>query len=141
MRSLMSKHRSFWQKLSKNSTSIAPKRNFDFIWFNPYFIIVRPPWILDTCVTSNKKYLARAVKGGDLRSSADSAWVRIPQILLFNMHNIILSDIYHFFSFNECAACSRTKSSISILSVFSRISIASSNSSIRYILAMLLRII
>ena len=32
---------------------------------------------------NNNKYLARAVKGGDLRSSADSAWVRIPQILLF----------------------------------------------------------
>ena len=29
------------------------------------------------------KYLARAVKGDDLRSPACSAWVRIPQILFF----------------------------------------------------------
>ena len=29
------------------------------------------------------KYHARAVKGGDLRSSACSAWVRIPLVLFF----------------------------------------------------------
>ena len=29
------------------------------------------------------KYLARAVKGDDLRSPACSAWVRIPQVLYF----------------------------------------------------------
>ena len=30
---------------------------------------------------SLKEYHARAVKGGDLRSSADGAWVRIPLVL------------------------------------------------------------
>ena len=33
------------------------------------------------------KYLARAVKGDDLRSPACSAWVRIPQVLFLFLHN------------------------------------------------------
>ena len=40
-----------------------------------------------------RKYRARVVKGGDLRSSANSAWVRTPPILFF-----ILTFI-HIFSF------------------------------------------
>lgn len=39
------------------------------------------------------KYRARAVKGGDLRSSACSAWVRIPPILFFSNLSCLLLDL------------------------------------------------
>ena len=35
------------------------------------------------------KYLARAVKGDDLRSPACSAWVRIPQVLFLSNRSVI----------------------------------------------------
>ena len=40
-----------------------------------------------------RKYRARVVKGGDLRSSANSAWVRTPPILFF----ILTTHPYFFF--------------------------------------------
>ena len=55
------------------------------------------------CYVYQKEYLARAVKGGDLRSSADSAWVRIPQILYFSTL-IKLSFLNYMFSCHHLAA-------------------------------------
>jgi hypothetical protein len=43
-----------------------------------------------------KKYHARAVKGGDLRSSAYSAWVRIPLVLfLTHARNKTFAPFFH----------------------------------------------